>query len=93
MCLTILQKYSVIKLYYIGENKQNYLKAFFDGIEDIMFTQIGLSSEKNFENFCKLIFSLSKNFNIIDLLNNTNMFSNTFKFMESVLKFCKIVII
>jgi hypothetical protein len=73
----------------MGEQKPIYLKSFLKGIEEIMYSQIGLNNENNFEQFCKLIFSLTKNFNIIELLSDLNMFSNIYKFMEKCLEYCK----
>jgi hypothetical protein len=84
-CLMLLQKYCSMKPFYLGDNKMNFLNNLIVGIDEIILTKIGIMNEKTYEEFCKLIFLLKKNFNFNDLLQNIGFIDNILKFtLESI---------
>jgi hypothetical protein len=88
-CLTLLQKYCTMKLFYLGDNKLKFLQYLIIGIDEIILTKIGIIDEKCLEEFCKLIFLLKKNFNFIELLQNLQFIDNIFKFTIECINNCK----
>lgn len=55
--LLILQKLLVMKIMYLGENKNTILRIYQDGICSILFSK---TAHINHENICKLIFYMRK---------------------------------
>ena len=84
--LLILQKLLVMKIMYLGENKNTILRIYQDGICSILFSK---TAHINHENICKLIFYIKKNYTHLDILTNENFISYIFAFAKETLEHIK----
>jgi hypothetical protein len=58
------------------------------GICDTIMMKIGVDSEKNLEEFCKLIFMMKKNFSTVELLEDMNFITYIFNFTNDCIQIC-----
>lgn len=84
--LFVLQKLLVMKIMYLGENKNTILRIYQDGICSILFSK---TAHINHENICKLIFYMKKNYTHLDILTNENFISYIFGFAKETLEHIK----
>ncbi len=73
---------------YLGDYRFKFLQSIQHGISNLILTKIGLDNEKNFEEFCKLIFLLKKNFSIKDFFIDFTFIEDVYKFALESIEYC-----
>ena len=79
--LNLLQKFLCIKFMYLGNNKNNVLKIYMEHLCTIMFNKYAII---NSEQICYLIYSLKKNYSIVDIMKYGNFIIYLINFFEEL---------
>lgn len=86
-CLILLQKLISMRPVYMGENKMIIGKCYFCSINQMIISNIGLNNSENIDEFCKLIFSLKKNFSNKDICEQSELIANINKFALNLISY------